>query len=287
MKSTLTLLTAVAIALSAGAANPESIADAYASEGYTLVWHDEFDNPDISYPSEAAYEVPRRQAPTWKRFISTRKDLMVISDGVLKMYCRPNPPEERTEADPGIMVSGAIQTKNHFSLQYGRIEARMKVDGFTGSFPAFWMMPVNQPDGWPTAGEIDIFESINNEDVAYATLHTGRYADNDINTPVYRVPTDIDDWHVYAVEWTPESLSFFIDGRKYGTVTPATIREGLWPFNEGEFYIILNQSVGKEGGWAAAPDPTHTYLTEVDWLRVYQLPGSPVTGASTSPTPIQ
>lgn len=260
--------------------------DAEANE-YTLIWHDEFDAEGETYPSTAAYEVPARSGATWSRFISDRKDLMEISDGVLHMYCRPNPVEERNEQNPGAMVSGAIQTKGHFSFKCGRVEARMRVEGFTGSFPAFWLMPENQPGGWPTAGEIDIFESINDEDVAYATIHTGFEANQDFNTPGYKEPTTIGDWHVYGVDWTPDSMKFTIDGKVYGTLTPETVIEKLWPFNESEFYIILNQSVGKEGGWAAAADTTHTYLTEVDWVRVYQRAGEASTGSSTSPSPIE
>ncbi len=258
------------------------------ADGYTLIWHDEFDNADQTYPSMSAYEIPvRRPGVAWARFISARKDLMVISDGVLHMYCRPNPEGERTEQNPGEMVSGAIQTKGRFSFNCGRVEARIRVDGYRGSFPAFWLMPDSQPGGWPTGGEIDIFESINDEDMAYATLHAGLEANQDLNTPGYRVPVDIDGWHVYGLEWTPDSMSFTIDGTVRGTVSRSTVRDGVWPFEKSNFYIILNQSVGKEGGWAAAPDTTHTYLTEVDWVRVYQRPGQASEGAATSPTPVE
>lgn len=265
-------------------AQKEKAAD---SDGYTLIWHDEFDGSDESYPSPEAYEVPLRSpGVAWARFISDRKDLMVVSGGVLHMYCRPNPAESRDERNPGEMVSGAIQTKGHFSFNCGRIEARIRVEGYPGSFPAFWLMPNNQPHGWPTGGEIDIFESINNEDMAYATLHAGLEANQDLNTPGYHEKVNIDDWHVYGLDWTPDSMSFTLDGEVCGSVGRSTVREGVWPFGNSNFYIILNQSVGKEGGWAAPPDTTHTYLTEVDWVRVYQRPGQTSQGASTSPTKV-
>lgn len=280
----LATLLAIAMPCSGCNSSDDNPSDPSAADGYRLIWHDEFDAPDGTAPSARAYETPARSRAAWARFISPRKDLMVIQDGVLRMYCRPNNPA--ADGDTTVMVSGAIQTRNHFSLLHGRIEARIRVDGYPGSFPAFWMMPVKSPGGWPTSGEIDIFESINAQDRAYATLHTGRVAGEDFNTPGYAVDTTIDDWHVYGVEWTSGSISFYLDGVKRGEVTPATIKGGLWPFNEQEFYIILNQSVGMKGGWAMPPDTTHTYLTEVDWVRVYQRPGSTSTGASTSPTPV-
>lgn len=242
-------------------------ASASSPEGYTLVWHDEFNEPGPAAPSSDLYVTPDRSNAAWARFISSRPGLMVVEDGVLKMYCRPNTSPDA--ADPGAMVSGAIETRGRFSIRHGRVEARMKVHGYRGSFPAFWMMPDSQPDGWPTAGEIDIFESINDENVAYATLHTGRVANDDITTPGYKEPTDIGEWHVYGLEWTPGEMRFTIDGRVCGTVTRSTINGGLWPFDDNDYYLILNQSVGN-GSWAAAADTAHTYLTEVDWVRVYQ-----------------
>lgn len=122
------------------------------------------------------------------------------------------------------------------------------------------------------SGEIDIFESINDEDVAYATLHTGKAPNDDVITPGYKEPVDISEWHVYGVEWDGDTMRFFIDGEQKGEVTHATAGQGLWPFDESQFYIILNQSAGM-GTWAADADTSHTYLTEVDWVRLYQRPG--------------
>ncbi len=283
----LPLLTSCASGSSASndAAVPDSIANAYKADGYTLVWHDEFDGPS-TVPSPDSYIIPTRGNSAWARFISSRPGLMEVADGVLSMRCKPNPDSLRSEADPGAMVSGAICTRDRFSFNGGRIEARMRVEGHPGSFPAFWLMPVSQPDGWPVSGEIDIFESINDENIAYATLHTGRSGGDDINTPGYQVPATIADWHVYGLDWDTDSMHFTLDGEVRGSVSRSTVREGLWPFPDNEFYIILNQSVGMEGGWAQPADTTHTYLTEVDWVRVYQRPGHTATGAATSPSPV-
>lgn len=264
-------------------AAPGAVKMPYADQGYHLVWNDEFNTPDGTHPSPELYETPERYGAAWNRFISSRPDLMVMRDGNLMMYCKPNPEEDRTPQDDREMVSGAIRTMNHFSFRHGRIEARMKVHGYTGSFPAFWLMPNTQPQGWPVSGEIDIFESINDADRAYATLHTGKWANNDVNTAVYNTGCTINDWHVYAIEWDEDSFKGYIDGELKGTVTTSNIREGLWPFNEQEFYIILNQSVGN-GSWAASPDVNHTYLTEVDWVRVYQRDGQTATGAMEYPS---
>ncbi|MCM1116970.1 MAG: glycoside hydrolase family 16 protein [Pseudoflavonifractor sp.] len=265
--------------LSATAA-PGAEEQPYAAEGYRLIWNDEFNAPDGSHPSTELFETPTRYNAAWNRFISKQPDLMVMNGGNLQMYCRPN--TDPTPEDDREMVSGAIQTMHKFSFRHGRCEARMRVHGFTGSFPAFWLMPNTQPEGWPVSGEIDIFESINDKDMAFATIHTGRKANQDLITHGYQQKTDINEWHVYGVEWDESALHFSIDGHVYGTLTPQNVNQGLWPFNEQEFYIILNQSVGN-GSWAANPDTSHTYMTEVDWVRVYQREGQSSTGAMDYP----
>lgn len=65
-------------------------ASASSPEGYTLVWHDEFNAPGPAAPSSDLYVTPDRSNAAWARFISSRPGLMVVEDGVLKMYCRPN-----------------------------------------------------------------------------------------------------------------------------------------------------------------------------------------------------
>lgn len=240
--------------------------------GYSLIWNDEFNEANGSHPDmKSKYQTPDRYNSAWNRFISKREDLLVMEDGILQMYCKPNP--EPTAADDRQMVSGAIRTMTKFSFKYGRAEARMRVHGHSGSFPAFWLMPNTQPHGWPASGEIDIFESINNQNTAYATLHAAP-ADGsnnkDFSTHGHQASCTINEWHVYGVEWSENEIRFLIDGQLKGTVlTPKNANGKYWPFNEQEFYLILNQSVGN-GGWAANPDVNHTYQTDVDWVRVYQ-----------------
>ncbi len=52
-----------------------------------------------------------------------------------------------------------------------------------------------------------------------------------------------------------DSMHFTLDGEVRGSVSRSTVREGLWPFPDNEFYIILNQSVGMEGDGRNLPTP--------------------------------
>lgn len=248
----------------------------YADAGYELVWHDEFNLPDGSAPDKTSWSVPARRSSAWNRFISTRPELAEIRDGNLVLKCMPN--DNVTDTDPGEMVSGAICSQNKFYLTYGRIEARMMVEGYVGSFPAFWMMPNSARGSWPDCGEIDIFESINNQQTAFGTVH-GPFnsGGSGIGGSTSSV---ISDYHVYGIEWSEGKIVWEIDGVPYFEVnnTQNRLTGKNWVYDY-PFYIILNQSVGN-GSWAANPDVNHTYVARVDWVRAYQKPGGQNSGVT-------
>ena len=138
--------------------------------------------------------------------------------------------------------------------------------------------------GWPSSGEIDIFEQINNENVSYHTIHShwaNGSADGGLgngNNPSKggTSSTTTGEYHVYGLEWTENLLKWYVDGKQVfsyaKSVKQADLDKLQWPFNK-PFYLILNQSVGVAGGWAAAPDQNFTYETKFDWVRVYQKAG--------------
>ncbi len=209
-----------------------------------------------------------RAHPTWCRFNSPREDLYVIEDSALVLYGKLN---DNWDADPVEFLTGALNTKDSFSCQYGVVEARIKTSPHKGNFPAFWMMPVDASDGWPECGEIDIFEQIDDENASYHTTH-GYWTNHDGAGRSVKKPGDMTDWHVYSLEWTPESLTWLVDGnvvevqrRDHTDTNPYA-----WPFDK-PFYIIINQAVGN-GSWAGPYDPAYVYSTAFDYVRVYKKP---------------
>ncbi|MCV9930169.1 family 16 glycosylhydrolase [Flavobacterium sp. LS1R49] len=174
--------------------------------------------------------------------------------------------------------SAKLTTEGKYSLKYGRIEARMKLSSGMGAWPAFWMLPEGATGSWPFTGEIDIMEAKHkNPKSVDGTIHydaggyhyTGRS---------YTSSTDLSsDFHVYAVEWGPNSIKWFIDGNLFHTASPNTTVGGGWPFNDNKFYIILNLAVGSLGtpytsvnGAGVAPNPADfPAKLLVDYVRVY------------------
>jgi uncharacterized protein (TIGR03437 family) len=175
------------------------------------------------------------------------------------------------------------------SWLYGRIEARIKLPFGLGVWPAFWMLGEDIGTvSWPQCGEVDIMENFgtfnNNANVNNGTIHgptsssagAGDYGGGDGIGASVTLPsgeTVSDDYHVYAVEWSQNSIEFFVDGVSYETRTPASLPSGApWVFN-APFFILLNLAIGGPGTFLGTPDPNAPFPNQdmlVDYVRVYQ-----------------
>ncbi len=247
-----------------------------AASEYQLVFSDEFDGENGSMPDDSKWVRCTRYSSTWNRWLSKTDDghalTGFIQDGHFVARAVPNP---YTATDDVPMITGGIKSMGKFAFKYGKVECRLKTNPYSGNFPALWMMPADQSDGWPDCGEIDIWEAINTESLSYHTIHSNWTFDlgNKWNpTSSFTYSASQYDYHTYGFEWDETSLKWYVDGAHIGTYTKSTdqstLDQGQWPFDK-EFYLILNQSVG-DGSWAAYPDVNHTFETQFDWIRVYQ-----------------
>lgn len=248
----------------------EWVRDAETKNAQLLSFSEEFDG--TGEPTSQWWKRTERQGATWNRWCSNSPLVVYQQDGAL--HCRAIPNPDRN-SDNVPMITGGVKTQGKFDFQWGRVEARIKTIPHRGTFPAFWMMPADNSKGWPNAGEIDIWETIDNGDVAYGTVHTNwTYNLNKGGNGGNMGGIDYTLWHVYAVEWNATSITWYVDGQKMWTYNKSTdqnaLNNGQWPF-DAPFYIILNQSVGN-GSWAAPADESFTYETLFDWVRVYQKP---------------
>jgi beta-glucanase (GH16 family) len=172
-------------------------------------------------------------------------------------------------------TSARLLTKNKFTQTYGRFEARIKVPFGQGIWPAFWMLGDDiDTVGWPNCGEIDIMEHIGKQpSIAHGTLHGPGYSGANGITASYALPSSqkfSDKYHVFAVEWEPNVIRFYVDGRLYKTRTPADLPSGKsWVFNH-PFFLVLNVAVG--GTWPGNPDAATVFPQRmlVDYVRVYK-----------------
>ncbi|MDB1086147.1 lectin [Streptomyces sp. ACA25] len=185
-------------------------------------------------------------------------------------------------------TSARLNTAGKFAAQYGRVEARIKVPRGQGMWPAFWMLGDDFADiGWPQSGEIDIMENVGYEpDTVHGTLHGPGYSGGGGIGTGYTLPGGrhfADDFHTFAIDWAPDSITWSVDGNVYQHRTPADLGGNEWVFNK-PFFLILNLAVG--GEWPGYPDETTVLPQElvIDYVRVTTgdtgggTGGGPVTG---------
>ena len=251
--------------------------EADGTEEYKLRFADEFDGKDYSLPDADVWHNCTRESPTWKRFTSQsaegQQKTAFIRDGKLVTRCIKNTIAEEGDVD---MISGAIESSDKMYFTYGRVEGRLRTTPHVGNFPAFWLMPQDNSAGWPNAGEIDIWEQIDTENKTYHTVHTHCTYDLHLALPNSgSTYTNAADYHVITLDWTPELLTWYVDGTKafsYAKTNQSYLLEkGQWPYDK-PFYLILNQSVGN-GTWAKNCDVNFEYETLFDYVRLYQKDG--------------
>ena len=174
-------------------------------------------------------------------------------------------------------TSARMRTKHKGDWLYGRFEVRARLPGGQGLWPAIWMLPTDwKYGGWAASGEIDIMEAVNagpGNNKVYGTLHYGGSWPRNVHTgKSYTPATSItDNFHVYALEWEPGEIRWYVDGHHYQTQTQWWSEKGPYPapFNE-RFHMILNVAVG--GNWPGSPSSSTVFpqVMEVDYVRVYQ-----------------
>jgi beta-glucanase (GH16 family) len=246
----------------------------YVPSGYNLVWQDEFNNGRLNdgkaampNTSEWYYETGangwgNNELENYIAGVQGRDTCAAIFDGSLKIIARK----------VGNQVF-SIRMNTKKSWQYGYFEARLKLPVGKGTWPAFWMLPMNFQN-WPDDGEIDIMEEVGyRPNWVSASIHCKAYYHSigTQKTAEKLVPTAQSDFHVYAVEWTEDYIRGFIDGERYFTFTnDKNGNKNTWPFNV-PFYLKLNLAWGGDWGGAQGVDESALPATyEIDYVRVYQ-----------------
>ncbi len=246
----------------------------------TLVWSDEFNGPNGSRPDPAKWVEVTNDSGYGNNeleYYTHRAANVQVRNGLLQLTAR----RERYVGQDGavrLYTSGRIESRGLFNVRYGRVEARIKLPRGQGLWPAFWMLGDNYDRaGWPQCGEIDIMENVGFEpSKVHGSLHGPGYSGGHPLSGIDTLPGKArfsDDFHVFAVEWEPRAIRFYVDGVLYETQTPKDVPAGgRWVFDH-PFYIVLNLAVG--GFWPGNPDATTQFpqTMQVDYVRVYRLAG--------------
>lgn len=237
-----------------------------ARTGWTLVWSDEFNGPTIDTRTWTHDTGGNGWGNAELEYYTDRAANARVDSGQLIIEARQEPFGTRA------YTSARLKTQGLRAWTYGRIEARMQLPRGQGLWPAFWMLGDNYgPVPWPDCGEIDVMENIGKEPaVVHANVHGPGYTNLAALSTAYqlRAGAFADDFHVYAVEWEPAAIRWYVDDSLYRTLTPRDV-PGQWVFDH-PFFIILNVAVG--GDWPGTPDSTTVFPQQlrVDYVRVYR-----------------
>ncbi len=236
---------------------------------WQLVWSDEFDGPAGALPDPGnwRFDVGTGWGNRQLEFDTKRpENVSTDGNGNLAIIAR----EEDYQGSR--YTSGRINTLGFFDQAMGRFEARIKLPIGQGIWPAFWMLGSDfQQVGWPTCGEIDIMEYRGQEPRRLiGSLHGPGYSGGASvgGSTLYDGGGLNDGFHIYAIEWDEDGITWFLDDLAYQTKGIRSV-PGQWVFDH-PFFIILNVAVG--GNFVGSPDETTIFPQTmlVDYVRVYQ-----------------
>ncbi|HEY2759954.1 MAG TPA: glycoside hydrolase family 16 protein [Pirellulales bacterium] len=303
--SRLRVVSWLAIALAAVAATwstPRSNRAAEPDAKWKLVWSDEFDGAAVD-PLKWDFDIgngfgdkkAKRWIPGWGNneleYYTRSSENVGVKDGMLYIRALEQPMKDSGYTSARLK-SRKADGSPLFNQKYGRFEFRAKLPAGKGIWPALWMLPQdNKYGGWPCSGEIDVMEARGQEpNKVLGTIHFGLPWPANVHVGeeyVFPNQATIEDFHVYAVEWEPGEIRWYVDDKLYSdqrfwwsprqpgrAKTSTTLKESdlnPWPapFDQ-PFFIIMNLAIG--GNFLGPPDNSTTFPAEmlVDYVRVYE-----------------
>lgn len=249
-----------------------------------LVWEDNFDIDGAIDPNNWFHQtqLPTSGNGSWfngeQQHYTNRIENSYVENGFLNIKAI-----NETYTDQGQTkqyTSARLNSK--FAFTYGRVDVRAKLPFGDGTWPAIWTLGknINEDGGywdnefgtvnWPASGEIDIMEhglgAVNNVSSALHSPCNGCFG-NTMNVQYYSLTDVANNFHVYSMNWSPNQITFLIDGVGFYTYNPAIKDSGTWPFDDDQ-YLLLNVAMG---GIAGTIDPNFVESSMViDYVRVYQ-----------------
>ncbi len=218
-----------------------------APDGYTLVWQDEFEGTSNQL-----------NAADWTHEVKNSGWV----NHELQNYVNQKTPEGQlvTEVKNGTLRITARK-------ENGKVYSKGK-----GTWPAFWMMPVNFKS-WPADGEIDIMEEVGyHPNYVSSSLHANAHVHSNNTQVTHEMKCDgaEGEFHTYAILWTAKNITTYVDGKVQLSYDNRGLGRDDWPYDD-PFYVILNLAWGGDWGGMKGVDESALPITmKVDYVRVFQ-----------------
>lgn len=252
------------------------------TDGYRLVWCDEFDTEGPPNPKHWGFErgfVRNHELQWYQAENAWCEDGQLVIEARREQKPNPhfresNPRRWQRSRKHAEYTSASLNTRGKHQWQYGRFVMRAKINAQPGMWPAFWTLGVKRP--WPANGEIDVMEYYRGLLLANAAWLApgGGPQWDDSSTPVAELGDKdwADHFHVWRMDWTHDKIELFVDDRLLNEVDLSkTVNAGEDAFNpfRQPHYLLVNLAVGgTQGG-----DPSETQMPSrylIDYVRVYQ-----------------
>ena len=227
---------------------------------WILEWSEEFNGDKLDSTTWGV--MPRAKDGGCRNYISANHACYDLSNGILTIKAIKNTVDP---TDTARYLTGGIQTRSKKSFPPGLIEIKAKFNGIKGKTCGIWMLPFTSDKGWPTDGEIDIMEHGASQSYITQTVHTGYTKKNENAKPQRYImhKVNYEDFNVYGVEISEDSLSFFVNGIKNLTYprVDSLQSKGQYPFYK-EWFLLL--STASRGPFDSICAPLEM---QVDWVR--------------------
>jgi len=197
-----------------------------------------------------------------------QSDNVQVSDGTLTLEGRIqdiDAIEGHFSYTSGMITTGRIkseeETVDRFSFKYGYIEVRAKAPSGAGMWPAIWLLPSNLT----STPEIDVMELLghksNQLELHYHYRVDGKKKSIGFDTIVDDLSLD---WHTYAVDWSPQSIIWYLDGKEQWRLDDSSI------ISNEEMYLLINLAIG--GDWPGPPTEETKFPAQllVDHVKIWQ-----------------
>jgi beta-glucanase (GH16 family) len=268
---------------------------------WKLIWSDEFEGDRVDLSKwdfdigNGFYDYKHHQwVPGWGneelQYYTNQAPNVTVQDSILTISA------VKQSLHGCGYTSARLKTRKNdgtplFAKRYGRFEFRAKVPHGKGLWPALWMLPLDdQYGGWAASGEIDVME-IHGEvpSQVLGSIHFGStFPKRELVTHTHTLAgqSTVADWHVYAVEWTPGQIKWFVDDHHWATQSfwwsssRHHSKGGMLPRDESDlnpwpapfdqpFYLLMNVAVG--GNFPGHPHAQTLFPAQlqVDYVRVF------------------
>ncbi len=246
-----------------------------------LVWADEFDTNGAIDSNNWFRQTQLPGGGSWfngeVQHYTNRNENSFVYNGFLNIVAIKETFTDQGETKQ--YTSARLNSK--YAYTYGRVDVRAKLPFGDGTWPAIWTLGKNTNENgaywdnegfgtknWPASGEIDIMEhGLGATNHVSSALHTPSSSGNTMNFKSFVLNDVANQFHVYSMNWSPNQITFLIDGVGYYTYNPATKDDSTWPFDLDQ-YLLLNIAMG---GISGTIDPNFDQSRMViDYVRVYQ-----------------